>query len=111
VLAAGAYSMLVSRHWKVKVPLRVKGFMWLAFQGSILTKDNSIHRAGPVMRGVGSVFQCGIGRFVWDVVLTALNCPVMPSKMDEVCDSLLKFKDMKVRQVVAVGVVTVILGI
>jgi hypothetical protein len=31
--------------------------------------------------------------------------------MDEVCDWLLKFKDLKARQVVAIGVVTVIWGI
>jgi hypothetical protein len=31
--------------------------------------------------------------------------------MDEVCDWLLKFKDLKVRQISAVGVITVIWGI
>jgi hypothetical protein len=31
--------------------------------------------------------------------------------MDKVCDSLLKFKDLKARKVVAIGVVTVIWGI
>jgi hypothetical protein len=48
---------------------------------------------------------------MWFRVSTALNCPVVPSRMDEVCDWLLKFKDLKVRQISAVGVITVIWGI
>jgi hypothetical protein len=45
---------------------------------------------------------------VCNVVSTALNYPIVPTRMDEVCDWMLNFKDLKVRQVVAVGLVTVI---
>jgi hypothetical protein len=95
--------------------------MWLALQGSILTKDNLNHRGWTgdercrFCSNKESIdhlfFQCGVARFVWNVVSTALNFPVVPSRMDEVCDWLLKFKDLKFRQISAIGVIIVIWGI
>lgn len=46
------YNVLVSQrvnfpfkhYWKLKVPLKIKVFMWLLAKNSILTRDNLLHR-------------------------------------------------------------------
>ena len=38
--------------WKVKIPLRVKTFLWLVLKKSILTRDVLLHRGGKLWRNV-----------------------------------------------------------
>jgi hypothetical protein len=86
-----------------------------------LTKDNLAHRGwiGDERCRFCSqeetidhlFFQCGIAKFVWNVVFSALNCPNIPTKLEKVCDWMLTFKDLKVRQFVAIGIVSVIWGL
>lgn len=69
--------------WKVKVPLRIKIFMWFVHKQMILTKDNLLKR-----RWVGSVrycfcdqdetiqhlfIDCPIAKLLWRTIHIALN--------------------------------------
>jgi hypothetical protein len=64
--------------WKIKIPWRVKVFMWLTFRGSILTNDNLTHRewTGDKICRLCSCketidhlfFQYGIARYIWNVI-------------------------------------------
>lgn len=64
--------------WKVKIPLKIKTFLWLMLKDSILTRDNLWRRG---WKGVKSClfcgadesidhlfFQCPVANFVWKVV-------------------------------------------
>ena len=43
--------------WKTKLPLKIKKFMWLVYQGAILTQDNLLRRKGRVALSVLSVMK------------------------------------------------------
>ncbi|EEE54019.1 hypothetical protein OsJ_00679 [Oryza sativa Japonica Group] len=71
--------------WKVKVPLKIKVFMWFLHKKVILTKDNLIKRK---WRGNKQCcfcntqetiqhffFDCHVARFSWRCVFFAFNIP------------------------------------
>jgi hypothetical protein len=41
--------------WKVKIPLRIKTFLWLMLKKSILTRDVMLQRGGKCEKNVFSV--------------------------------------------------------
>jgi hypothetical protein len=65
----------LKRVWKAKIPAKIKVFMWLMEQDSILTKDNMLRRnwqgdpccyfcdAPKTM--VHLMFECPIAKVVW----------------------------------------------
>jgi hypothetical protein len=71
--------------WKVKIPLRIKTFIWLVLRKSILTKDNLIHRGGKcdakcVFYGKDEsidhlLFICPLARYMWNVVSCVMGIP------------------------------------
>jgi hypothetical protein len=71
--------------WKVKIPLRIKTFIWLVLRKSILTKDNLIHRGGKcdakcVFCGKDEsidhlLFLCPLARYMWNVVSFVMGIP------------------------------------
>jgi hypothetical protein len=78
--------------WKVKIPLRIKTFIWLVLKKSILTKDELVHRGGScdlqcMFCGKNETtdhlfFQCPLARYMWNVVSCALgvSCTFMNVK-------------------------------
>jgi hypothetical protein len=38
--------------WKIKIPLKVKIFLWFLFRGVTLTKDNLVKRTGMVVKNI-----------------------------------------------------------
>ena len=68
--------------WKIKIPLKVRVFMWLMLKNSILKKDNlarrgwtrskQCHLCGHDESVEHLVFQCSLARLIWQVVIFAL---------------------------------------
>jgi hypothetical protein len=64
--------------WKIKIPLRVKTFLWLVIKGSILTRDVLLQRGGKCEKkclfcGCNETvshlfFKCSLARYIWNVV-------------------------------------------
>ena len=79
--------------WKAKVPLKVKIFMWLTLQDSILTKDNLLKRkwkgspACALCQDTESVnhlmFECPVIKYVWSLMAYILGAAVRPSSFSQ----------------------------
>jgi hypothetical protein len=77
--------------WKAKIPDKVKIFMWLVAQKSILTKDNLIKRKGnPTCYFCGAaetvehlLFECPVAKFVWGVVAISFHQSDRPSSYEQ----------------------------
>jgi hypothetical protein len=64
--------------WKIKVPLKIKVFLWLLHREAILTKDNLVKTNwhGNIMccfcDSVETIqhlfFDCALGKFIWRVI-------------------------------------------
>ena len=71
---------------KVKIPLRVKTFIWLILKKSILTRDVLLERGGDCPKtclfcgqdeSINHLFfQCPLARYVWNIVsvATGIKC-------------------------------------
>jgi hypothetical protein len=69
--------------WKIKMPLKVKVFMWLVLKNCILTKDNLMRRGwtGNSQCHLCSseenmshlLFECTFVRFVWQMLVCAFG--------------------------------------
>lgn len=79
--------------WKVKIPLKIKIFMWLVAQSAILTKDNMEKRkwqGDPTCYFCNStesvdhlLFQCSTARVVWGMVAICFNQGNRPSSYNQ----------------------------
>jgi hypothetical protein len=79
--------------WKAKIPLKVKIFMWLTLQDSILTKDNLLKRkwrgspACTFCQDTESVnhlmFECPVMKYVWSIMAYILGATVRPSSFSQ----------------------------
>ena len=58
--------------WKVKVPLKIKVFMWFVHKQVILTKDNLVKRNWTCSTRC-SFFDCLLARVLWRSVQIAFN--------------------------------------
>ena len=56
-------------------------------------------------------FSCSVAKYVWNVSSCALDCNVMPGKLEELYDWILSFEGNGVRQVVESGVASVLWGL
>lgn len=73
--------------WGVRLPLRVKIFLWLVLKGRILTKDNLLHQGWSgdkacvfcgMDENINHLFLvCPLSKFIWNIVGCAFNlsCP------------------------------------
>ena len=107
--------------WKVKIPLRVKTFLWLVLRKSILTRDVLLHRGGRceakcLFCGKNEsidhlFFLCPLARYIWNVVSSSfgLNCNF--SSVGQCISIWLRRYGKKKRNLVAVGVAAVIWSI
>ena len=69
--------------WKLKLPLKVKKFLWYLGRGVILTKDNLIRRCWKGSPKCGFcnhdediqhlLFDCYLARAIWRIIFIALN--------------------------------------
>lgn len=77
--------------WKVKVPPKIKVFVWLIMRNSILTKDNLLRRgwsgdANCVFCGkeesVDHLFlNCSVAKFLWGILQTCFGFGALPDNM------------------------------
>jgi hypothetical protein len=79
--------------WKAKFPLKVKIFMWLTLQNSILTKDNLLKRKWkgspkcafcPDTESVKHLmFECPVTKYVWSILAYIFGATVRPSSFTQ----------------------------
>jgi hypothetical protein len=100
--------LLYKSIWKAKIPLKVKIFMWMLAQKSILTKDNMIVRnwqgdpscyfCGDTESLDHSLFQCPIAKVVWGVLALCFGQNERPSTYEDfwvwIVSALLGGEDM-----------------
>ena len=79
--------------WKIKIPLKVKIFIWLALKNRILTKDNlakrgwtgneQCHFCSQQETVEHLLFRCCLSKMVWQVVMLALELVRPPDGMED----------------------------
>ena len=107
--------------WKVKIPLRVKTFIWLVLKKSILTRDVLLKRGGKceskcLLCGKNEsiahlFFLCPLARYVWNVVSSAFGFNCHFSSVDHCISSWLRGYGKKKRNLITVGIAAVIWSI
>jgi len=101
------------RSWKIKVPLKIKTFLWFLKKGVTLTKDNLIKRN---WKGSAKCcfcnynetiqhlfFECHIAKFIWFTVFIAFNIKP-PTSFTHLLGAWIKGFHHTVRNQVLVGV-------
>jgi hypothetical protein len=99
--------------WKLKIPLKIKVFVWFVLKGVILTKDNMLKRN---WRGDDKCcfcnnketihrlfFGCHVAQFVWRVVQFAFGLRA-PTNIADISGVCLQQINRKMRPQVCVGV-------
>src|SRR4051812_906134 len=103
-----------SKHvWKVKVPLKVKVFMWFVYKQVILTKDNLAKRnwTGPTRcsfcdrdESIKHLFlDCSLAIFLWRTVHIAFNI-TPPNTVSTLFGTWLDGIDSEIARRIRVGV-------
>jgi hypothetical protein len=107
--------------WRVKLPLRVKTFLWLLLKKSILTRDVLLRRGGKCTTNClfcgqnesidHLFFACPLARYIWNVVscATGFNCQF--ASASHCFNVWLKGFPVGRRKILAVGVAAVIWAI
>jgi hypothetical protein len=79
--------------WNAKLPLKIKIFMWLTLQDSILTKDNLLKRKwkgsaacvfcqeAETVRHL--MFECPIVKYVWSIIAFCFGAKVRPNSFTQ----------------------------
>lgn len=100
--------------WKIKVPLKIRIFLWLITQKSILTKDVLLHRGWKgdarcqfcgTTETIDHLFlHCTLARFCWNVIRCAFDLPSLPNTVEEIWTAWLPSFAGKNRKLAMVGV-------
>ncbi|KAI4964718.1 hypothetical protein ZWY2020_059775 [Hordeum vulgare] len=102
-----------SKHiWKVRVPLRIKVFLWFVHKGVILTKDNLVKRNWkgsprcsfcPKVESIQHLFlDCPLAKHVWRSIHIAFNiCP--PVNLNSLFGTWLQGIDVQLAKSIRVG--------
>ncbi len=107
--------------WKIKVPLKVRIFMWLLIKGNVLTKDNLIKRGWKKgndlcqfceqKETIQHMFlECPVVRFTWNIVICAFNMKLIKD-LKHMLSSWIQTCDKTTKQLMLVGVAAVIWAI
>ena len=85
--------------WKLKVPLKVKVFMWLMIKDRILTRNNltkrgwtgntQCHFCATEETVDHLIFQCSLAKMIWQIVVCALDLPRAPVGVDDMLNGWL----------------------
>ena len=86
--------------WKVKVPAKIKFFLWLLNKKSILTRDNLLKRGSKgdkhcVLCGKEEsidhlFFSCSVARLIWSLVGCAFDLKQIPRDLNDCFENWLK---------------------
>lgn len=79
--------------WKLKIPNKIKAFLWLVTKNSILTWDNLIRRGwtgneecffcGSKERIDHLFFDCVLAKMIFLVVTFSFGIPTIPSSLSD----------------------------
>uniref|UniRef100_A0A8I6XUJ7 Reverse transcriptase zinc-binding domain-containing protein n=1 Tax=Hordeum vulgare subsp. vulgare TaxID=112509 RepID=A0A8I6XUJ7_HORVV len=99
--------------WNIKVPLKIKVFMWFIHKGVILTKDNLIKRR---WRGRSNCcyceqnetirhlfLQCPLAKLLWRTIQIAFNI-VPPTCISSIFTTWLNGVDVKISKLIGIGI-------
>jgi hypothetical protein len=99
--------------WKIKIPLKIKVFIWLLYREAILTKDNIVKRNwyGNVKcyfcDGNETIqhlfFDCAIAKFIWRIMNITFGLST-PINMHHVLGGWVQGMNDKDRKILLVGV-------
>ena len=99
--------------WKMKVPLKIKIFMWFLYRREILTKDNLVKRKWngcekccfcDQKETIQHLFiSCTFAKMIWRIVFMAFNI-YPPSNISNLFGSWLRGVDKKEKVQIRVGV-------
>lgn len=104
--------------WNIKVPLKIKVFLWLVHRRSILTREVLSERG--IGEEVGCLFcsrretadhlffSCSLAKYVWRIILVSFDLPSIPSGVGNVLDIWLLQFGKRDRKLVLVGFAAVI---
>jgi hypothetical protein len=97
--------------WKIKIPLKIKVFLWLLHRETILTKDNLAKRKwnGNVMCCCDSYetiqqlfFECVLAKFIWRVIQITFGLTI-PWNIKHVFGNWVQRMNVKDRKLFYVG--------
>lgn len=104
--------------WKVKIPQKIKIFLWLIARSKILSKGNLIKR---MWKGGGECcfcglfestdhlfFNCSVARYIWRIVQIVLNLRTVPKKHEDTFGNWLLGSDKRIRNLLIVGLGSVL---
>ena len=107
--------------WKIKLPMKIKTFIWLVLKRSILTRDVLKHRGGDceetcLFCGKNEsinhlFFECPLARYIWNVVGCAFGTGFQFTSAEHAISVWLKGKNKKQRGLWTVGVAATLWGI
>ena len=100
--------------WKIKMPPRIKVFMWLALRKSTLTKDNLIRRGWKgddkcpfcgQKENINHLFlTCSVARLLWNILKCAFNLRDTPDTLDAVMKTWVNTFGKDEKSLVMIGV-------
>lgn len=92
-LCSHEYGLPYNVIWKAKIPLKIKIFMWLVYQGAILTKDNLTKRKWQVgtkcafcndEETIHHLFSgCTLAKYVWILIGSVIGANCRPESSDQ----------------------------
>jgi len=99
--------------WKLKLPLKIKVFMWYLYKGIILTKDNLARRQWQGDRRCcfcssnesiqHLLFDCHYAKFIWRIVQVSFNL-IPPTSVHNLFIGWLEGLNRKLKSHILVGV-------
>lgn len=99
--------------WKLKMPMKIRIFLWLMIKNSILTKDNLAKRGW-----VGNeecyfcgckesidhlLFQCSLAKYIWQVVVCVFDLTRPPKGISNMMGDWIRSFPRKNRRLVMIG--------
>jgi hypothetical protein len=99
--------------WKIKIPMKVRIFLWEVLKNSILTKDNLLKRGWTGNEQCQFcceketinhlLFGCGLAKLAWQVVLCAFHLNRPPDRVDDLFGGWIKSFPLNLRNLVLCG--------